>query len=142
MNNESLRARGRLLNDVLSGEVENLEGRQRAVAIAAFRRARLQRRVKAYGVLIAIVVAAIAAIFYHVRIERPGIVAVNESQMQVVREQSRPLVKLTDEELIACFPSNSCFLAEVNGHQVLVFTERSLREKFLEKPASPASQDN
>ena len=40
---------------------------------------------------------------------------------------------LTDEELIASFPSNSCFLAEVEERQILVFVDPSVEEKVLRK---------
>jgi hypothetical protein len=38
---------------------------------------------------------------------------------------------LTDEELLACFPPGSCFLAEVGGKTVLVFTDPSVKEHYL-----------
>src|SRR5688572_5947699 len=127
MNNERLRARGRLLNDVLAEE----SGSQKALAMAAFRRARFERRVRAFGGVALVVVAALAAGLHYYRTERPATVA-KTSQPQAVT--SGTLVKLTDEELLATFPTNSCFLAEVNGRQILVFTDRSLKEKFLHKP--------
>lgn len=139
MNNERLQARGRLLNDVLAEE----NGSEKAMAMVAFRRARFRRRARAFGGVAVIVAAALAVGVHYYRIERPATIAVKTAQPQALAtaaENSGPLLKLTDEELLASFPSNSCFLAEVNGRQVLVFTDRSNREKFLRKPADPSSQ--
>lgn len=141
MNNERFRARGRLLNDVLTEE----SGSEKAMAMVAFRRARFGRRVRAFGGLALVVAAALVVGVHYYRIERSATVAVKTSQPQAlttVAENSGLVLKLTDEELLATFPSNSCFLAEVNGRQVLVFTDRSLREKFLHKPPDPSSQAN
>jgi hypothetical protein len=139
MNNERRLARGRLLNDVLAVE----SGREKAMAMVAFRRARFGRRVRAFGGLAVIVAAALAVGVHYYRIERPASIAVKTAQppaLTTAAENSGPLLKLTDEELLATFPSNSCFLAEVNGRQVLVFTDRSMREKVFHKPADPSSQ--
>src|SRR5947207_13106861 len=42
-----------------------------------------------------------------------------------------PETQLTDVELLACFPTNTCFLAEVEGRKILVFRSRELRQLFL-----------
>ena len=140
MNNERLRARGRLLNDVLAQD----SGSEKVIAMAAFRRARFERRLRSLGGLAVIVAASLAVGVHYYRIERPTIIAVKTWQPQataIVTETSRALVKLTDQELLASFPSNSCFLAEVNGRQILVFNDRSMREQFLHKPAELSEID-
>jgi hypothetical protein len=38
---------------------------------------------------------------------------------------------LSDEELLRSFPPGSCFLAEVNGKTVLVFTDESVKKELL-----------
>ena len=38
---------------------------------------------------------------------------------------------LTDEELIASFPPNTCLLAEVEGRKILVFRDATLRKQYL-----------
>jgi len=141
MNNERLQARSRLLNDVLLEE----RGSEKAVAMVAFRRARSGRRVRAFGGLAVTIAAALVLGIHYYRIERPATVAVKPSQPQALTtgaENTGALLKLTDEELLASFPSNSCFLAEVNGRQVLVFTDRSIKQKFLYQPADPSSRES
>jgi hypothetical protein len=138
MNNETFRARSRLLKDVLMEE----PGSQKAMAMLAFRRARSVRRMRTLGGLAVIIAAALTVGVRYYRIDRPATVTVKTSQPQVpttVAENSSLPVKLTDEQLLATFPSNSCFLAEVNGRQILVFTDRSTKETFLHQP-DPASQ--
>lgn len=39
--------------------------------------------------------------------------------------------RLTDKELLASFPEGSCFLAEVDGKQELVFVDPSLERRYL-----------
>jgi hypothetical protein len=39
---------------------------------------------------------------------------------------------ISDEELLSLFPPDSCFLAELDGKQVLVFKDAKLAEEFLE----------
>jgi len=141
MNNERLQARSRLLNDVLLEE----RGSEKAVAMVAFRRARSGRRVRAFGGLAVTIAAALVLGIHYYRIEPPATVAVKPSQPQALTtgaENTGALLKLTDEELLASFPSNSCFLAEVNGRQVLVFTDRSIKQKFLYQPADPSSRES
>jgi len=137
MKSERLRARGRLLNDVLSEE----SGRGKAIALTAFRRARLVRRARTYGGLAVMVVAALAMGFHFMRPERPASVAVKPQAPTAVVENNDVLPKLSDAELLASFPPDSCFLAEVNGRQVLVFTDRALREKFVYQPSGASSEE-
>jgi hypothetical protein len=38
---------------------------------------------------------------------------------------------LTDEQLLASFPANSCFIAEADGRKILVFRNPELRQKYF-----------
>ena len=38
---------------------------------------------------------------------------------------------LTDEQLLAFFPANSCFIAESEGRKILVFRNPELRQKYF-----------
>jgi len=131
MNREELRAEERLLNDVLSEQSPDRGPGSKEVALAAFRRGRIVRRVRRFSAAAAILAAVIGVVVYQHNWRsgsRPGDSA---SKQQAPREKADGVPRLTDQELIASFPSNSCFLAEVNGHQVLVFVDPSLKEKFV-----------
>jgi hypothetical protein len=129
MNDDRNESQRRLLNDVLGDDVH-----ARQAALGAFRRARFLRRVgRISGAVVAGTAAAIALILSQGdptksyrwiahKDTRPGI---PQPQSQTDRE----LPKLSDEQLIASFPPNSCFLAEVDGRQVLVFTDPAVEEK-------------
>jgi len=41
---------------------------------------------------------------------------------------------LTDKELLASFPKGSCFLAEVDGKEELIFVDRNLERKYMTSP--------
>ena len=38
---------------------------------------------------------------------------------------------LTDEQLLAFFPADSCFIAEADGRKILVFRSPELRQKYF-----------
>jgi hypothetical protein len=38
---------------------------------------------------------------------------------------------MSDQEVVACFPPGSCFIAEVEGRKVLVFPDPILRQRYL-----------
>ena len=136
MNREELRAEERLLNDVLS---EQSPGSKEA-ALAAFHRARIVRRVRRFSAAAVVLATVIGAVVYQHNWRsgsRPGDSA---SKQQAPRERADGVPRLTDQELIASFPSNSCFLAEVNGQQVLVFVDPSLKEKFVSRSGKRSPQ--
>jgi hypothetical protein len=41
---------------------------------------------------------------------------------------------MTDKELLASFPKGSCFLAEVDGKQELIFVDPNLERKYMATP--------
>ena len=130
MNDERNESQRRLLNDVLGDDVH-----ARQVALGAFRRARFLRRVgRITGAVVAGTVAVIALniLFHGDPAESYRLLAHKDTRPSVPQPQSqadRELPKLSDEQLIASFPPNSCFLAEVDGRQVLVFTDPAVEEK-------------
>ena len=52
-------------------------------------------------------------------------------QIGIPAQTAKP-AHLTDEQLLALFPANSCFLAELGGKQILVFKDPKLARDFLE----------
>jgi hypothetical protein len=135
MNPEQSRAEQRLLNDVLSEQSDGFPG-SKEPALAAFRRARIMRRVRRFSGAAVILATVIGAVYQHNW--RPGSQRGDvASNQQAPRESADGVPRLTDQELVASFPSNSCFLAEVNGRQVLVFMDPKLEEKFVSGSGKP-----
>jgi len=135
MNPEESHAEQRLLNDVLSEQSDGFPG-SKEPALAAFRRARIVRRVRRFSAAAVILATVIGAAYQHNW--RSGSRPRNSASKQAVpRESADGVPRLTDQELLASFPSNSCFLAEVNGQQVLVFVDPKLKEKFVSASAKP-----
>ena len=130
MSDERNESRRRLLDDVLR---EGLAGAQsdKEAAITAFRRGRLWRRVRRVSLTALFVAAATVGVL----VIQPD--AAKEGPLGASAHVQPPersdMPTLTDEELIASFPSNSCFLAEVEGRQILVFVDPRVEEKVLRK---------
>ena len=132
MNDERNESRRRLLNDVLCEDSGGLENDKEA-ALSAFRRGRLLRRagrVSAAVMIVAVAIAGILVLQRDVTKEIPGVANVRPSEQS---DNQPDIPRLTDEELIASFPSNSCFLAEVDGRQMLVFIDPRVEEQVLHK---------
>lgn len=131
----------RLLNDVLQDEV-NAEWADAAkrYSLAAFRRGRLLRRVSIVSRLAAVVVLFAAGSFLY-RVQLTKSRSLGQHGLEVAGLPSKPratetavstpLQTLTDEELLASFPPDTCYLAEVEGRKVLVFADSSVRKKYL-----------
>jgi len=140
MNREESGAGQRLLNDVLSEQSPDGAPGSKEAALAAFRRGRIVRRVRRFSAAAVVLATVIGAVVYQHSWRsgsRPGDSA---SKQQAPRERADGVPRLTDQELIASFPSNSCFLAEVNGQQVLVFVDPSLKEKFVSRSGKRSPQ--
>ena len=132
--------RGRLLNEVLQDEpFKEFEARLRQQALAEFRRGQAMRKVASISSLAALVVASALGSFFFLagppkkesspasdRAASPG-----ERPAALAKAPGKTVSTLTDEELIASFPPNSCYLAEVDGRQVLVFRDSKLRSEYL-----------
>jgi hypothetical protein len=137
MNDERNESRQRLLNDVLREDPGGWEDKE--AALSAFRRGQLLRRAGRAGVAVMIAAVAIAGVLVlqrHVIKDIPPAVVAN---VQPSEQSGMP--RLTDEELIASFPSNSCFLAEVEGRQILVFFDPRVEERVLHKGLSAITRN-
>jgi hypothetical protein len=55
---------------------------------------------------------------------------VSSARAEVVTREK--VETISDEELLRFFPPDSCFLAELDGKQILVFKDARLAEEFLE----------
>jgi hypothetical protein len=131
--------RQKLLSDVVEdGMLREFHARLKSQALGEFRRARFLRRVGSLAALAAVLVAAGAAGVYNFRAPRVAPRTIAKAQVQpesaVTQSNTEPparLHTLTDEELIASFPPNTCYLAEVDGRKMLVFQDPELRKQFL-----------
>ena len=135
MNRERSESERQLLNDVLREDDDT-----RQVALAAFRRARLVRKlVRTSAVVVATATTAAVLIWQH-DVSTNNQITSGETALTDSRDgresvAQHDLPTLTDEQLLASFPSNSCFLAEVDGRQILVFTDPTIERQVLH-PAS------
>lgn len=138
MNGKRSEPSQRLLNDVLQDEV----GTERAkrCSLAAFRRGRLLRRVTIVSRLAAVVVVlAAGSFFFRAQFTKSRSLGQHAREVAGLPSKPRatgtavstPLPTLTDEELLASFPPDTCYLAEVEGRKVLVFADSSVRKKYL-----------
>jgi hypothetical protein len=132
MSCERSESQRRLLSDVL-GE----DDAARQAALAAFRRARFVRNVGRASALVALAGAAVSmgVLFsWHDLDSNVRTIAKSGPATNVRRaDGSKPpqVPTLTDEQLLASFPPNSCFLAEIDGRQVLVFTDPAVERQVL-----------
>jgi hypothetical protein len=131
----------RLLNDVWQDDTNGAwaaAAKQRA--LAAFRRGRLLRRITILSRLAALFLVLVTAILLLRRDGskspspgRSGRERAGQPKQAGATESlaSTPLPTLTDEQLLASFPPDTCYLAEVEGRKVLVFADSSSRKKYL-----------
>ena len=131
----------KLLEAVLcdSAEFEKCREESRRMALRAFRRERTLRWLARVSALAAAVVIAGALWFWpdwrmtpkrNQIASSPAPIGVVRGPEQTVEDD--PLPRLSDAELLAAFPADSCFLAEVNGERILVFRDPELRKRYLE----------
>lgn len=132
MNDERNESARRLLNDVLREDSGGLEN-DKEMALSAFRRGRLLRRAGRASAAVMMVAVAIAGVLV---LQRDATKEIANVQPSGQSDHQPGMPRLTDEELIASFPSNSCFLAEVDGRQMLVFIDPRVEEKVLHKGLS------
>jgi hypothetical protein len=137
MNDERTQSHRRLLNEVLRDDLDT-----RKAALVTFRRARFLRRAGRAGLVIVGGAAIAGALLFQQREVNPTrqVIAGNETRTDLPQvpgtTNQREFPKLTDEQLIASFPPNSCFLAEVDGRQVLVFTDPQVEAQVRGPQAS------
>ena len=122
--------RPRLLREVFAEDFEPAPEELREV-LREFRVAWWRR--KTVRVMLAAAALVALAVFapYYLREEgaQPNAL-VSSATVEVVT--ARKVETISDEELLSLFPQGSCFLAELDGKQVLVFKDSKLREEFLE----------
>ncbi len=140
MNNEPSEQKRKLLNDVFRADsFDTFNGQLRQRVLSEFRRGRFIRRATSISLTAAIVAALITCALLFRVFDRTRttllakVPARNEGMRQTAAQpkESASDLTLTDEQLIAFFPSNSCFLAEVEGRKILVFRNPELRQKYL-----------
>src|SRR5258705_4337524 len=125
MSRERSDSQRQLLEDILREE----DGAKQA-ALAAFRRARFVRRLGRAGALVALAGAVIIGVVFSQRDSASHIQAVQQRDSAAGQ---REVATLTDEGLLASFPPNSCFLAEVDGRKVLVFVDPVVEKEVLHR---------
>jgi hypothetical protein len=139
MNNERSDEKRRLLNEVFrTDSIDPFSGQLKERAWAEFRRARFIRRV-AFISGTAVVVSALVAgslLFRASERNKTRSVAVpvrTELKQSAEVQGAAPAnnSNLTDEQLLAFFPADSCFIAEVEGRKILVFRNPELRQKYF-----------
>jgi len=130
----------RLLNEVFRADsTDSFSGQVKERAWAEFRRARLIRRTALISSVIVAVTALVAGGLLFRATERNK--ARNLATMPVRTESKPPTAvqadaptndaTLTDEQLLAFFPADSCFIAEVDGRKILVFRNPEVRQKYF-----------
>jgi hypothetical protein len=113
----------------------------KAAALLTFQsRQRVRRITREVGGLAVLALLAVGVAHW-----RPADVAAVRPPVQIaaVLSASPPkptnVKNLSDEQLLALFPSGSCFLAEVDGKKTLVFFDPNVRRKFVNDAAAPRS---
>ena len=140
MNDERSDDKRRLLNEVFrTDSTDAFNGQLKERAWAEFRRARFIRRVALISGAAAAVTALVAGGLLFRASERNK---TRSLATMPVRTESKPPaavqaeaptndVTLTDEQLLAFFPPDSCFIAEADGRKILVFRNPELRQKYF-----------
>ena len=140
MNNEPSDEKRKLLNEVFrTDSFDAFSGQPKERAWAEFRRVRFIRRIALISGAAAAVTALVAGGLLFRTSERNK--TSNLATMPVRTESNRPSAvraeaatnnaSLTDEQLLAFFPADSCFIAEADGRKILVFRSPELRQKYF-----------
>ncbi len=109
----------------------------KADALRAFHtRQRARRLMRWAGTAAAAVIAAGVGVLW---LARPDYLASKRppQPVQAPRATNSP-AQLTDQQLLACFPEGTCFIAEVDGRKQLVFYEPDAERTYVAHPAAPA----
>ena len=140
MNDERSDDKRRLLNEVFrTDSIDSFSGQLKERAWAEFRRARLIRRIALISSAAAAVTALVAGGLFFRASERNktrslAIMPVRTEAKQPTAVQAEAPANdatLTDEQLLAFFPADSCFIAEADGRKILVFRSSELRQKYF-----------
>jgi hypothetical protein len=141
MNDERSDEKRRLLNEVFrTDSIGSFSGQLKERAWAEFRRARFIRRIALISSATAAVTALVAGGLLFRASERHKTRAL-VTTIPVLTESKQPAAvpaaahandgTLTDEQLLAFFPADSCFIAEADGRKILVFRNPELRQKYF-----------
>jgi hypothetical protein len=129
-----------LLTDLVSdSDFNRFRGELKKRALTRFRRCQAWRRVRRMGAAVVLIAVAVLALLrIPERAGRSRLVATapgfdhQPSAAAAARmTPSTQMTAISDEELLASFPLGSCFLAEVNGETMLVFTDDKVRSEVL-----------
>src|SRR5437667_8925226 len=132
MNDERSDEKRRLLNEVFrTDSLDAFSGQLKERAWAEFRRTRFMRRIALISGAAAVLAALVAGGLFFRASERNK--TRDLATIPVRTESKRPAAvqvkqrtndsTLTDEQLLAFFPADSCFIAEVDGGKILVFRD-------------------
>ncbi|MCI0534663.1 MAG: hypothetical protein L0Z50_05495 [Verrucomicrobiales bacterium] len=136
-----------LLNDLLGGSrYSEFRAELKRQALGAFRRARWWRRTRNSGLAMAAVAAVLAILLWRLDTERAAPVVTEQAttpptlpptalpsdatSLKTARA-SVQIETISDEQLLAAFPPDSCFLAELDGQTVLVFSDPAVRDAVM-----------
>src|SRR2546427_5266541 len=123
MNDERSDDKRRLLNEVFrTDSIDSFSGQLKERAWAEFRRARFMRRIALISGAAGVLTALVAGGFLFRASERNKTIDLAtmpartvSKRPSAVQAEARPDdATLTDEQLLAFFPPNSCFIAEVD----------------------------
>ena len=129
-----------LLTDLVrDSDYNRFRSELRKRALTSFRRHQAWRRIRVTGAaMVLIAVAVLALLRFPERAGRSRSVATapsfDHSSPAAATAPMTPSTRMTaisDAELLASFPPGSCFLAEVNGETMLVFTDDKVRTEVL-----------
>jgi hypothetical protein len=140
MNDERSDEKRRLLNEVFrTDSIDSFSRQLKERAWAEFRRARVMRRIALISSAAVVVTALVAGSLFFRATERNKTRNLATMPVPTEPKQSRAVqavapandATLTDEQLLAFFPADSCFIAEVEGRKILVFRDPELRQKYF-----------
>src|SRR5439155_17575301 len=114
-----------------------------AQALCAVRRQRIWRRIRTAGIAVSLAAAALLLVWRgpRPRVEQARVLQPQKAETLIKSFRQTPeagrgdspvrIETISDEQLVATFPPGSCFLAEINGEKVLVFTDPKLQAEVL-----------
>jgi len=125
-----------LLSDILKeGSFEPFNSNVRDQAVRVFERR--HRIARARAIVIISALALVSTTFFFTSLQRHA----TKSEQATVLHKAVPQAKdrrflISDEELLAYFPPDSCSLVTANGKTILVFWDDEVRKKLFREPSS------
>jgi len=127
MNNEPPENKRRLLDDVLREDSFNdFNQALKQQAFGTLRQARMVRRFATASSVV--IVACLVVVGLQVGAKKSAGFPNNQPSVNTVA--GKP-AEISEQQLVAMFPPDSCFVAEVDGKKVLVFRDPDLRAQYL-----------